>query len=383
MAGNLFRATQRTGGLQPVLDLFRSIQQEREKKDYYNNLADLAGRTQRNISEIKGGFDPNMTFMPGRGSSVNQAQPFDTKNLLGIDPNLISDTPQVPLRPSRPQEPQIDAGTPGDYLLGDALLNQEGTGYDRKKMYNLAGDELRNSLLQMISDENADLPRVNALGNLLGNEVASMKPGQMTPINQNVKAFIDDDGKIVQNPFYERTTSQRNPLSKVGNDGYIHHWDENENKYTKTNLRAKEEKTEKVEKLPDVSKNIAEAREGIKKIKDLKSTRKATDKGSEYRITGEERGETGYKKGKLYPINEEEFGKRRNKLKQQYTKPIIEAVQKRGLQEAIDVIREESEKRGMKSLDKIENAIDSFIRVNPDYSTDKETLKAYFELFLL
>ena len=210
MAGNLFRATQRTGGLQPVLDLFRSVQQQRDKNDYYNRLADLASRTQKNISEIKGGFDPNMTFMPGRESSVNQAQPFDTKNLLGIDPNLISDTPQVPLRPSKPQEPQIDAGTPGDYLLGDALLNQEGTGYDRKKMYNLAGDELRNSLLQMISDENADLPRVNALGNLLGSEVESMKPSlQRTNVPYGTMQIVtDNDGNEVDRILNEREPKQ-------------------------------------------------------------------------------------------------------------------------------------------------------------------------------
>jgi hypothetical protein len=92
---------------------------------------------------------------------------------------------------------------------------------------------------------------------------------------------------------------------------------------------------------------------------------------------------TGKDAANLLTVDQNELNMMRDKLKQKYVAPTLEAIKKRDLQDAVDVIRQQADSKNLKSVDKISNVIDKFIQKNPDYEEEKELLLAYFELFLL
>jgi hypothetical protein len=132
---------------------------------------------------------------------------------LGINPEQIN-----------PSKPQIDVGTPGDYVLGDAILDKNET--HKRAQSNI--NDFQSTVLPMLMNSNVNpnmLAKVNALSQLLSDETSLMKPKdkRLTPVSENTNAFIDEEGEVIPNEYYQKdVVKEGNPFVKEGADGYIH-----------------------------------------------------------------------------------------------------------------------------------------------------------------
>jgi hypothetical protein len=242
------KALRRVGydlGLNSLGDYFKQQREKDEQNELYKNVVSAFQDAQNKQKSLSEGFDPNdITFEAGQSATVKNnaldvtnpvtttANPFMP---LGINPEQIN-----------PSKPQIDVGTPGDYVLGDAILDKDET-YKRSQS-NV--NDFQSSVLPMLMNPNANpnmLAKVNALSQLLSDETALMKPKdkRLTPVSENTNAFVNEEGEVIPNEYYQKdVVKEGNPFVKEGADGFIHKWDSEKGEFVKTNLKAPVSKSE-------------------------------------------------------------------------------------------------------------------------------------------
>lgn len=350
-------------GRQAVQDIVNAItlvgqqldeqRKKQEEKELFNTLLEAYNQSKGRLQNIEDFNAGDVTFQEGDADTV-----FRTEA-----------RPQLETAP-----PDITSGEGiTDIILPDVLLN-------KKERYKAGQEELsnfRNALLPIIMNPEASetvLKRGNILGDILTSDTEKLKPSgtkrtQEDPFKRTV--VTDEFGDVIE--IIEAEDKPKDKKSRLlgenirgGRRGLDYGYIDDEGNKVVTDF-------DPLDNL-NVDKLIAQTREGIQKIKDLKKNKK---------MLGRDIGLKGELENKVVTLKGEQLNRQRDKIKQQYVQPIIEAVKKRELQEAIDTIREQAEKKGMKNLDNINDVINKFIRANPDYAEDKDVLEAYFELFLL
>jgi hypothetical protein len=335
-------------------------------------------------AELRPGGQVTNPFAP----KPSQGMAFKGVNGLGIPSN----TPSIP----------------------DIQTNQVGKGdaYQKALRNKNIFDTTIAPLLLRKSTSPEQTQKVNALSNLMTEKVNQLKPEERVGKSRDpFKSYgYDDNGE-----FIETTAAQPKPEPEK----------ELGNRYERTFVKVvngvprtfgivkgtgeqvdlgqayKPGSGEDKDGYPDISKQLGETAEGIKKIKDLKSAKWDNEMGG-YIVKGQDIGLQGNAAGDITPLTQEELNTEKEKLKQRYTAPLVEAIKKRDLNDVVEIISANvgDPKEKVKALGEnatpdqirevkkkhnelVRDHLKQFIQKNPSYKPEKEILSKYFELFLL
>lgn len=383
--GSIARATNRVGydlGINNLRDALIQREKEKDQEAIYSAIGEAFNNWQNNQqknvdSAVELTGKVTNPFSPGNiTQGLGQNMP---KNILG---EVLQTSYNPGIQTKTVKNPQA--------IYDEALLNK---------------NNFDNTTMPMSLDKNFDaeqLAKLNLLKGIIDQQTNQLKPKEkdITQVNPEYDLIDKNTGNLIRqgtpaptkaSEKYERVETfdvNGQPIKK-GLNKSTGKWESLGKAYYKPDKSGGKDEAG----LPDVSKLVASTREGIQKIKDLKK-----NKG----ILGKEIGMTGEDAGKMVELNDELLGRQRDLIKQKYVEPIIEAVKKRDLQPAIDTIKgvygtldEKLQKLGKgatpqqirtekeKYINDIPKVIDKFINKNPDYSPEKDVIKAYFELFLL
>lgn len=371
--GNIAKATNRIGynlGFDKLRDALIQREKERDAKATYEALGSAFQEWQNRQNQLEAGAQAGADVT---GSVTNPFAPTPAQGglRLPISRNVLGEIAQAATIPTVPHT-QTESMNPEQAF--------------QKAQSNLADFQSKATSLEL--NKNFDAAQLQKLNDLIAaaqGEVNTLKPKtrEVTTFDPEKDVVYKDTGEVIRegkpkvekpkaSSIYERveTFDENGTPVKKGLRKDTGKWEDLGKAYYKPTGSGKTDENG----YPDVTKEVSKAQEGIQAIKDLKK-----NKG----IMGKEIGLTGKDAGKLVEMPQDVLDRQRDKLKQKYIAPILEAIKKRDLQDAVDVIRTESEKKGLKKFDDIGDVIDKFIKANPDYKPEKDVLLAYFELFLL
>jgi len=169
-SGDLYRAITRTGGLSPIVDMFKQVADAKRKKEVYDQVMNLYN--QKNSA---------MDSYNNQNLQQNNAQ------TMALQPNQLGDSLSSLINQQQPSEI-----APNDNMAIDALTtqttNNNANVMSPKDIYNNANKDYRDFIAGSLTPD-ADQQLVGTLAQLLGQRVQSLKP---TPI-ERITAKQGDD----------------------------------------------------------------------------------------------------------------------------------------------------------------------------------------------
>lgn len=184
MAGDLYRAMQRTGGLQPVVDMMKQIQAERDKQKFLNNLFDSYNKARGNIRGLG-------EMETGSQSPMGMVQ----------EPNVN------PLQPKN------------QGFLNQVLSNAQSN--EGANDYNQAQNILSDFVVGNLRNSDNDPQKLNALTKLLAGEVEGLKPEDVgyETINPTMDIYKKTGNNLELWKKGETTPKTRESNNKYFGDG--------------------------------------------------------------------------------------------------------------------------------------------------------------------
>jgi hypothetical protein len=371
-------------GLNKITEALQKRDQEKKRQEAFRQIGEA-------YKQWEGG-QQNATseqLLPG-GKVTNPFAPSPSMGIGGTPGQIIREG-TTPL--------------PSNVLEGISIPERQTTMTPQKEKYEKAKanlNQFKNSMAEIVSNPNVDqnaLSRLNVLGSLAEQQVEALKPKEkdVGTFNPEYDVVDKNTGNIIRKGTPKKTQKKTDSIYervetfnvggtpvKKGLRKDTGKWENLGEAYYKPSAAEL-----KKDEFPDISTELGKTREGIQKIRDLKKAEFIDEVGADgqrikgYKVKGSDIGMTGKDAANLLTVDQNELNMMRDKLKQKYVAPTLEAIKKRDLQDAVDVIRQQADSKNLKSVDKISNVIDKFIQKNPDYEEEKELLLAYFELFLL
>lgn len=196
-SGDLYKAITRTGGLSPIVDMFKQVADAKRKKDVYDQVMSLYN--QKNSA---------MDSYNNQNLQQNNAQATTPQ------PNQLGDSLSSLINQQQPGEI-----TPNDNMSIDALTTQSRNNnanvMSPKDIYNNANKDYRDFIAGSLTQD-ADPQLVNTLAQLLGQRVQSLKPSPIERITakqgDDILAYDPESGSFNKIYSNEKDTTPKEVL---------------------------------------------------------------------------------------------------------------------------------------------------------------------------
>jgi hypothetical protein len=200
MAGNLYRAIQRTGGLQPVINAMNDIYEKKKMAEYYEGLNKEVNTMMTKMNEYK---DPNYgkndgMVTPQQAGIVNPAI-GQLMNVAKQSQDMYSQSNNIAnTNIENPQYAQQDQAVNQLFNAPQKIASLESPAMSKAEKYNQANNMANEFMMNQITNPNADLQKAGGIYNLFNKQANQFASKGISEYDPNKKYVDNDTGKTIQ-----------------------------------------------------------------------------------------------------------------------------------------------------------------------------------------